>query len=232
MSNRLRIAIHGSGRMGAAVRSVCEERGHEIVDTCDRSHPLPGRVDADAIIDFSTAEAIDRVVDCAVSSNALLVTGTTGWSDRVEAVRARFEQSSAGCVYASNFSIGANVLFFLAAAAAGKFAAVDGYAAGIEERHHSRKKDAPSGTALTLAQAVKDGSAGRFDPSIAASRVGEEFGLHTLFFDSADDLIELSHRARGRTGFARGAVVAAERAQGLRGWIDFRSLLFGDNGLE
>lgn len=222
----MRIAIHGSGRMGAAVREVCEQRGHTVAAIHDRGNPLPERVDVDAIIDFSNAEAIERVTDCAIASSVLLITGTTGWSEDLDRIRAKFAGSSAACVYASNFSIGANVLFALAERAAKQFASVDGYASGIEERHHARKKDAPSGTALSLAGAVKDGSGGALDPPIVASRVGEEFGLHTVFFDSADDVIELVHRARGRTGFARGAVVAAERALGRSGWIDLRSLLF------
>ena len=99
------------------------------------------------------------------------------------------------------------------------------YAAGIEERHHSQKKDAPSGTALKIASEVKEGSGGKIDPPIVASRVGAEFGLHTLFFDSPDDLIEISHRARGREGFARGAVVAAEMLRGKKGFFRFDELV-------
>ena len=97
----------------------------------------------------------------------------------------------------------------------------------MEERHHSQKKDAPSGTALRIANEVKGGSGGKLDPPIAASRVGSEFGLHTLFFDSADDLVEISHRARGRDGFARGAVFAAERVRGRKGLFRFDELVFG-----
>ena len=94
------------------------------------------------------------------------------------------------------------------------------YAAGIEERHHARKKDAPSGTALRIAEEV-----GAMKPSIVSSRVGSEFGLHTLFFDSPDDLVEISHRARNRDGFARGALIAAELMRNRKGFMRFDELV-------
>src|SRR6185436_330795 len=154
-----------------------------------------------------------------------LVIGTTGWNDRLDDVRKRVEAAGIGCVYASNFSPGANVLFALARRAGELFARFPQYAAGMEERHHSQKKDAPSGTALRIAAEVKGGSGGKLDPPIAASRVGSEFGLHTLFFDSPDDLVEISHRARGREGFARGAVFAAGLVRGRKGLFRFDELL-------
>ncbi|HET7711592.1 MAG TPA: dihydrodipicolinate reductase C-terminal domain-containing protein, partial [Thermoanaerobaculia bacterium] len=155
-----------------------------------------------------------------------LVIGSTGWNDRLGAIRARVEHAGIGCVYASNFSAGANVLFALARHAAELFARFPQYSAGIEERHHQQKKDAPSGTALRLGSEVNQGSGGKLDPPVAASRVGYEFGLHTLFFDSPDDLIEISHRARGRDGFARGAILAAELVHGRKGFFRFEDLLF------
>ena len=105
------------------------------------------------------------------------------------------------------------------------FARFPQYQAGMEERHHAQKKDAPSGTALRIASEVKGGSGGKLDPPIVASRVGAEFGLHTLFFDSPDDLVEISHRARGREGFARGAIFAAELVRGRKGLFRFDELL-------
>ena len=101
------------------------------------------------------------------------------------------------------------------------------YSAGMEERHHAQKRDAPSGTALRIAAEVKQGSGGKLDPPIVSSRVGAEFGFHNLFFDSADDLIEISHRARGREGFARGAILAAEKIKGRKGLIRFEELIAG-----
>jgi 4-hydroxy-tetrahydrodipicolinate reductase len=154
-----------------------------------------------------------------------MVIGTTGWNERLEDVRKRIAEAGIACVYASNFSPGANVVFALARRAGEMFARFPQYAAGMEERHHAQKKDAPSGTALKIASEVKSGSGGKLDPPIAASRVGADFGLHTLFFDSPDDLVEISHRARGREGFARGAVFAAEKIKGKKGLLRFDELL-------
>jgi len=211
----MKLALHGYGKMGHAVERVALAAGHEIVKAPE----------AEVIIDFSHADVIDHVLALAVQHRSALVIGTTGWHARVDEVRAHIEESGIGCVYASNFSPGANVTFALARRAGELFARFPQYDAGMEERHHAQKKDAPSGTALKIAAEVKEGSGGRFDPQIAASRVGAEFGLHTLFFDSPDDVVEISHRARGREGFARGAVLAAELVRGRKGLFRFDQLL-------
>jgi 4-hydroxy-tetrahydrodipicolinate reductase len=220
----MKLALHGYGKMGKTIERIAQEAGHEVVCILDvdRDEPLAG---AEALIDFSHASALDRALGIACEQQIDLVIGTTGWNDRIDDVRARIERAGIGCVYASNFSPGANVLFALARRAGELFARFPQYAAGVEERHHAQKKDAPSGTALKIASEVRDGSGGKLEPPIAASRVGAEFGLHTLFFDSPDDLIELSHRARGREGFARGAVFAAERVRGRKGLLRFDELL-------
>ena len=220
----MKIAIHGYGKMGQTIERVAKGSGHEVVCVMDigRDDPLAG---AEVMIDFSHASALEHALTVACDNHIALVIGTTGWNDRVDEVRKRVESAGIGCVYASNFSPGANVTFALARRAGELFAKFPQYAAGMEERHHSQKMDAPSGTALRIAGEVKSGSAGRLDPPIAASRVGSEFGLHTLFFDSADDLIEISHRARGREGFARGAVLAAELVRGRKGLHRFDELV-------
>jgi 4-hydroxy-tetrahydrodipicolinate reductase len=209
------LALHGHGKMGHAVERMAREAGHSIVDAGQ----------AEALIDFSHASVLDRALDLACEHGIDLIIGTTGWNERLDEVRARVEAAGIGCVYASNFSPGANVVFALARRAGELFSRFPQYAAGMEERHHAQKKDAPSGTALRIAAEVKGGSEGRIIPGIASSRVGAEFGLHTLFFDSPDDLVEISHRARGREGFARGAVFAAERVQGRKGLFRFDELL-------
>jgi 4-hydroxy-tetrahydrodipicolinate reductase len=211
----MKFALHGYGKMGHAVEKIAKEAGHEIVDANS----------AEVLIDFSSAGGVDEAVSIACDRRIDLVIGTTGWNDRVDAVRKKIEKAGIGCVYASNFSPGANVTFALARRAGELFARFPQYAAGIEERHHAQKKDAPSGTALRIATEVKGGSGGKLDPSIVASRVGSEFGLHTLFFDSPDDVIEISHRSRGREGFARGAVLAAEMIKGRKGLIRFDELV-------
>jgi 4-hydroxy-tetrahydrodipicolinate reductase len=221
----MKVALHGYGKMGKAVERLAREAGHEVVAvmTSGRADDLR---DAEVLIDFSQPDAVPRAVEIACSGGVALVIGTTGWNERVDEVRGWVEQAGIGCVYASNFSPGANVAFALARRAGELFARLPRYAAGIEERHHAQKKDAPSGTAIKIAAEVKDGSGGRLAPSIVSSRVGAEFGLHTLFFDSPDDVIELSHRARGRDGFARGAVVAAELVRSKRGFFRFDELIF------
>lgn len=223
----MKIALSGRGRMGEAVRRVAVERGHEIgIEFDTRRLPSPNDLEGiDVLIDFSHASALDGVVSAGCASRTPLVIGTTGWNDRIDEIRSRCEEAGIAVAHAPNFSPGANVLFVLARRAAELIARVGGYEGGIEERHHGRKKDAPSGTALRIAREVRDGSGGGIDPSVVASRVGAEFGLHTLFFDSADDLIELSHRARGREGFARGAVIAAELVRERSGFFRFEELL-------
>jgi len=205
----MKLALHGYGKMGRAVEKVAKEAGHEIVDADA----------AEVLIDFSSAKGVDDAVAIACKRKIDLVIGSTGWNDRIDDVRKQIDKAGIGCVYASNFSPGANVVFALARRAGELFRRFPQYAAGIEERHHSQKKDAPSGTALRIAR--ESGS----NPSIVSSRVGSEFGLHTLFFDSPDDLIEISHRARGREGFARGAVLAAEKIRGHKGLISFDELV-------
>jgi len=209
----MKLALHGYGKMGHAVERVAKEAGHEVVEAGQ----------AEVLIDFSHASVLDRAIAIATENKLDLVIGTTGWNDRIDEVRGRVQDI--GCVYASNFSPGANAVFALARRAGELFARFPQYAAGMEERHHAQKKDAPSGTALRIAAEVKGGSGGKLDPPIASSRVGAEFGLHTLFFDSPDDLVEISHRARGREGFARGAVFAAELVRGRKGLFRFDELL-------
>jgi 4-hydroxy-tetrahydrodipicolinate reductase len=220
----VKLALHGYGKMGQTIERVARERGHEVVCIRDvgREEPL---ADAEVMIDFSHADALEQTLAAACAGSINLVIGTTGWNDRLDEVRSRVEAAGIGCVFASNFSPGANVTFALARRAGELFARFEQYAAGMEERHHAQKKDAPSGTALKIAAEVREGSGGRLDPAIAASRVGAEFGLHTLFFDSADDLVEITHRARGRDGFARGAVLAAELVRGRKGLLRFDELV-------
>jgi len=220
----MKVALHGYGKMGQTIEKMAKERGHDVVCVfdIDREEPLNG---AEVLIDFSHASALERAVGIACDNKLDLVIGTTGWDARVDDVRKRVDAAGIGCVYASNFSPGANVTFALARRAGELFANFPQYAAGMEERHHSQKKDAPSGTAIRIANEVKGGSGGKLDPAIASSRAGAEFGLHTLYFDSPDDLIEISHRARGRDGFARGAVMAAELVRSKKGLIRFDELV-------
>ena len=223
----MKLAIHGYGKMGRTIERVATELGHQVVCILDvdRDEPLG---DAEVVIDFSHASALDGTLALACDHHLGLVIGTTGWNDRLDDVKQRVEQAGIGCVYASNFSPGANVVFSLAQRAGALVGRFPEYAAGMEERHHDQKKDAPSGTALRIAAAVKEGSDGKLTPPITSSRAGSEPGLHTLFFDSPDDLIEISHRARNRDGFARGAVMAAQLLRGRKGLFRFEELAFSE----
>jgi 4-hydroxy-tetrahydrodipicolinate reductase len=220
----VKLALHGYGKMGHAVEKVAREAGHDVVAIIT-SQKKPSLDGAEVLIDFSNAAALDGAVALACDNRLNLIIGTTGWNDRLDEVRRRVEKAGIGCVFASNFSPGANAVFALAHRAGELFARFPQYAAGVEERHHAQKKDAPSGTAVRIANEVKSGSGGKLAPSIVSSRVGSEFGLHTLFFDSPDDVVEISHRARGREGFARGAVRAAELIKGRKGLIRFDELV-------
>lgn len=223
----MKIALNGYGKMGKAVERVAAERGHKVVSRFFlESPPDAGALSgAEVIIDFSQADAVDRIVEVACRAGVSLVIGTTGWSDRMEAVRQKCADAKVSVVYASNFSPGANVMFALAQRAAELFGKLEQYDCGVEERHHRQKKDAPSGTALRIVGEVEKGAPGRWKPPVASSRVGAEVGVHTLFFDSPDDLVEISHRARNRDGFARGAVLAAEMIREREGFFSFEELL-------
>ena len=218
----MRVAIHGYGKMGHAVERLARDAKHDVTILRHDETSVDG---ADVVIDFSHADAVERAVGIACRGSVALVIGTTGWNDHIDKVRKQVEAAGMGAVYASNFSPGAQVTFALARRAGELFARFPQYASGMEERHHAQKKDAPSGTALRIAREVKEGSGSKLDPPIVSSRVGSEFGLHTLFFDSVDDLVEISHRARGREGFARGALMAAELIRGRKGLIRFEELV-------
>jgi 4-hydroxy-tetrahydrodipicolinate reductase len=225
----MRIAIHGYGRMGRNIERLAVTRGHSVGVIFDKSKPITAALlkEMDVVIDFSHASAVGDVVTACCKAKVNLVTGTTGWDEGIDDAVIQCREAGIAMVHAANFSPGATILFALARQAGHLAAAFGGFEAGIEERHHSRKKDSPSGTAIRLGGEARAGSGGTLEIPIAASRVGSEFGLHTLFLDSEDDLIELSHRARSREGFARGAILAAEKLQGRTGSFTFEELILG-----
>jgi len=215
--------------MGRNVERLAVTRGHTVGVIFEKGKPItaPLLKGVDVVIDFSHASAVSDVVAACCAAKVNLVTGTTGWDDAIEGAVRDCREAGIGMVHAANFSPGATILFALARQAGQLSAAFGGFEAGIEERHHSKKKDAPSGTALRLAAEARAGAGNEIDIPVAASRVGCEFGLHTLFLDSEDDLIELSHRARSRDGFARGAILAGERLEGRIGVFTFEELVLG-----
>jgi 4-hydroxy-tetrahydrodipicolinate reductase len=175
-------------------------------------------------IDFSTAEALTGNFPRYVQRKLPVVIGTTGWADLLPLFRQEAERAGLGVVASANFSIGANLFEMMASNAARLMRQHSNYGAWIHEAHHATKRDAPSGTALLLRDAMT--RAGYDRPiDISSTRAGAIPGIHTIGFDSPSDTIELTHTARDRRGFASGALLAAQWIQGRRGWFSMVDVL-------
>jgi len=237
----------GYGRMGRAVDLQASERDHERVAIVDLDAPeAESRIvpldlaQADVAFEFSVAEAAETNLLALVSSGVSVVCGTTGWEPSA-ALRETVDASSVGVVLAPNFSVGVNLFFRIVDHAARLLATLGLHDPFIHEAHHRGKLDAPSGTARRLASIVLDADSRLHrvqegNPSgalpagtlqVSSTRAGAEPGAHLVGFDGAHDLLTLQHRARGREGFALGAVLAAEwlDRRGERGWHTFESVL-------
>jgi 4-hydroxy-tetrahydrodipicolinate reductase len=177
----------------------------------------------DAAVDFSVGAAVPDHVRAAVQAGVPLVEGTTGWAPQLDEVRRIVERGKGALVYGANFSIGVNLFYRVVATAAQQLSRDPSYGAFIEEAHHIRKKDAPSGTALKL----KDIVAKSFPEgvSVASTRAGHIPGTHRVGFDGIADQITLTHVARSREGFAAGALLAARWIAGRRGVYEFAEVL-------
>jgi 4-hydroxy-tetrahydrodipicolinate reductase len=222
----VRVLLMGYGRMGRLVESLAPEAGVEIagrvdIDNVDRPEDWPA---ADVAIDFSTAAAVPANARLLAARGTHLVIGTTGWQDQEEAVKREMAAYPIGVVSAPNFALGVNLFVALAAHAAELLAERPEFGAWIHELHHKAKRDAPSGTAIAIRDAMQQ--AGYAHPiDVASTRVGSIPGTHTVGFDSPADTITLTHTARDRTGFARGALAAARWVNGRRGWFSMRDVL-------
>ena len=218
-----KLLIVGYGKMGQLVEQLAIAQGMEItsridVGTGDWSSP------ADVAIDFSTAAALKENFAHYVERKLAVVIGTTGWSDLVPAFRQQAERAGLGVVTSANFSIGVNLFEMMVGNAARLMQQHPTYGAWIHEAHHVTKRDAPSGTALLLRDAMT--GAGYDRPiDISSTRAGAIPGTHTVGFDSLSDTIELTHTARDRRGFASGALLAAQWIQGKRGWFSMIDVL-------
>ena len=209
-----RVALLGYGRMGKMIEAAAEQRGHEIVakfDAGDAGRVLPKG--AQVAIDFSLPHVASANCRRALEQGVPVVSGTTGW-DVGALVNSFAGQTHAGFLHATNMSVGVNVVFavnaLLARALRGK-----GYRAALSETHHVHKLDAPSGTAVTLAEGTAAGLG--TPPEVTSVREGEVIGLHVVDYGSRADAITLRHEAHDRTGFAHGAVLAAEYLLGKTG---------------
>jgi 4-hydroxy-tetrahydrodipicolinate reductase len=220
----MNLLVLGRGKTGSLVAEVAAERSHKV-------HALGGEENAggkaltgqflqgfDCVIDFTTPTAVIPNVIACTQAKANMVVGTTGWYDKLPQVKELVERSGSGFLYSSNFSVGVNIFFDIAAAAAA--ALKQGYAGRIVERHYAQKKDAPSGTALTIRQRL-----GSEDLEITSIREGDAIGQHVIMLDSPNDTMMLVHDAKSRRGFAEGAVLAAEWLQGKKGFFEFKDAL-------
>ncbi len=243
----MNIALVGYGKMGREIESVAQQRGHTITARFTPVSPLPPAVSAlyssqliDCFIDFSIAESVPNTMKVCCKLGIPLIEGTTGWQGSQDALLAAAASMNGTVIYGNNFSVGAQMFFRIVREAAAMMDSFPGYDVSIHETHHTRKKDSPSGTALTLAQHIIDSLRRKNtvnsdlntstirpeDISIASSRVGSVFGMHSVLFHSMADEIELIHRAHDRSGFAYGAVLAAEMTKDFRGISSFDTLLF------
>ena len=220
----MKLLIVGYGKMGRLIDELAAAAGHEVVGRVDagRDEWAP----ADAAVDFSTADALLANFPRYVELRVPVVIGTTGWNQHVESLRAGAAKARLGVVASANFSIGVNIFQLVASQAARLMREQEQYGAWIHEAHHATKRDAPSGTALLLRDAMIQAGFGRAI-DMSSTRAGTIPGTHTIGFDSASDTIDLTHTARDRRGFAAGALVAARWVQGKTGWYSMQDVLKG-----
>ncbi|HXT64174.1 MAG TPA: dihydrodipicolinate reductase C-terminal domain-containing protein [Pyrinomonadaceae bacterium] len=222
----MKIGLIGDGAMGQLVAKLAREHDHEVVVTLNSGDANRGSEQLSAqlsqcevAIDFTVADAVRRNIELCMLSGVPLVEGTTGWRISHDDLDRMVEDADGALVYGANFSIGAQVFFRIAGRAAELFQNLESYDVFIEEAHHKRKADAPSGTAIKLGEIVAN-HLGREVP-ISSTRAGHIPGTHRVGFDSRADHITLEHVARSREGFAEGALMAAQWIAGRKGVYEF-----------
>ncbi len=223
----MKIALLGYGKMGKAVEALALERGHSVGVTIDDEDDWMGKIESlrecDVAVEFSTpATVVGNIMRCFDMGMPVIV-GTTGWYDQLESVVHDCQQRDQALFVASNFSIGMNIMFELNRRLAQLMEGREEYAASITETHHVHKLDAPSGTAISLANDMKE-ELGRTVP-ITSIREGEVPGIHEVVYDSDIDTLTLRHSAKSRKGLALGAVLAAEFLEGKKGYYTMRDML-------
>jgi len=225
----MRILVLGHGKTGKLVADIAAERGHSVhvLDAKENKDAAgltaPFVAGFDVVVDFTAPEAVIQNMRACLATGAKMVIGTTGWYDRLADMRGLAERRGASLLYGTNYSIGVQVMLQLAGQMATALKEA-GYTFTIEETHHVTKVDSPSGTAISLATAVKD-AAGLADVAIKANRVGDAAGTHVLVATSESDRIILQHDSFSRRAFAEGAVRAAEwLVKQKSGCYDFRNV--------
>lgn len=230
----MKIALLGYGKMGKIIEKIAHERGHDIVLRKTSMSSYDGLMKADVAIDFSAPEAAVKNITAALSHKIPVISGTTGWlADYHKMVDLCHEHQTA-FLYGSNFSLGVNIFFEINDYLARIMANFTEYKVNIEEIHHTQKLDAPSGTAISLANAIinhtdyDEWSLNKYDEKtikISALRVDDVPGTHTVTYQSPIDAIDITHTAYNREGFALGAVLAAEWIQGKTGVFSMKDVL-------
>lgn len=238
----MNIALIGYGKMGQEIEKILLQQGENIALIIDKENSADLNPDnlksknIDVAIEFSTPEtAYENIITC-IKAGVPVVSGTTGWLDKLEEAEALCEESGGALFYASNFSVGVNVMFKVNEALAKMMNSFPQYDVTVEEVHHTQKKDAPSGTAITIAEAIVE----HFSPKtkwvgnttttpdeleVLAVRRSIVPGIHTVTYESEEDTIELKHSAKSRRGFAMGAVLAAKHIAGKKGIFTMDNLL-------
>ncbi len=223
----MRILVLGMGKTGKLVAEVAAERGHSVhvLDAKENKEAAaltpPFVAGFDVIVDFTTPEAVVHNARACLATGAKMVVGTTGWYDRLDRARELVERKNAGLLYGTNFSIGVQVMLQLAKQM-GTLLKDGGYEFSIEETHHVTKLDAPSGTALTLAEVMKKAT-GK-DVPVESHRLGDATGTHVLVAKGSGDKLTLTHESFSRRSFAEGAVRAAEWLSTRTGVHDFQDV--------
>ena len=230
----MKIALVGYGKMGKIIDEISQSRGHEVVARLKETPTKESLNDADVVIEFSNPEAAFENIKVCLENKIPVRCGTTGWLDKKpEIERIAVEQNSA-FLYGSNFSLGVNLFFAINEKLAKLMNNVDEYQCQLEEIHHIHKKDAPSGTAISIAEGIienskyeawKLGETKGKELGIFAIREDEVPGTHSVFYRSEVDEIEIKHTAFNRNGFALGAVIAAEWIVGKQGVFSMKDVL-------
>ena len=227
----VRIVLVGYGRMGKAIDALSTDHGCDVVERLDVHNNLDGEgidaltaADADVAIEFSLADSVASNVKKLAARGLNVVVGTTGWDTQEAEVRRVAEEAGIGVVHAANFSLGVNLFQAVVERSAALFARHEDFGSWIHEGHHAAKQDAPSGTALALRTAMQEAGYAR-NIDVASTRAGRMPGTHTVGYDGPFDTITLTHTARDRATFARGALEAARWVCGRRGWFSMRDVL-------
>jgi 4-hydroxy-tetrahydrodipicolinate reductase len=225
----MRILVLGAGKTGKLVAEVAAERGHSVRVLASGENPNASALtlgflkDFDAVIDFTTPEAVVSNLRACLAHGAKMVIGTTGWYDQLPAMRSLAQLHGAALLYGANFSIGMQIMFQLAKNMAATLKDA-GYTFSISETHHVSKLDAPSGTALTLRDSVLATIGVDNEIVISAHRTGDVEGIHSLIATGSSDRLILTHESTSRRPFAEGAVRAAEWLSTRTGLYDFRDI--------